>query len=36
MIPHCHSSLRYCAIAYRAAKETIAPGCSELEGYNAM
>jgi Xaa-Pro aminopeptidase len=29
-------SLRYCAIAYRAAKQTIAPGLTELDVYNAM
>jgi Xaa-Pro aminopeptidase len=29
-------SLRYCATAYRAAKQTIAPGLTELDVYNAM
>src|SRR5262249_35754117 len=30
------ASLRYCALAYRAAKEIIAPGLTELDVYNAM
>jgi len=29
-------SLHYCAIAYRAVKQTIAPGLTELDVYNAM
>ncbi len=29
-------SLKYCAVAYRAAKETIAPGKTEIDVYNAM
>ncbi len=29
-------SLHYCATAYRAAKQTIAPGLTELDVYNAM
>ena len=29
-------SLRYCAVAYRAARETIAPGRTELDVYLAM
>jgi Xaa-Pro dipeptidase len=30
------ASLRYCALAYRAAKEIIAPGLTEIDVYNAM
>jgi Xaa-Pro aminopeptidase len=29
-------SLQYCSTAYRAAKQTIAPGLTELDVYNAM
>ncbi|HET6962711.1 MAG TPA: Xaa-Pro peptidase family protein [Terriglobia bacterium] len=29
-------SLKYCAVAYRAARETIAPGKTEIDVYNAM
>jgi Xaa-Pro aminopeptidase len=29
-------SLRYCEVAYRAAKEAISPGLTELDVYNAM
>jgi Xaa-Pro aminopeptidase len=29
-------SLKYCAVAYRTAKETIAPGRTEIDIYNAM
>lgn len=35
-IEEIRASLRYCAIAYRAARETIAPGRTELDIYNAM
>ena len=29
-------SLKYCAVAYRAARQTIAPGKTEIDVYNAM
>jgi Xaa-Pro aminopeptidase len=35
-IAEIRGSLRYCALAYRAAKETIAPGLTEIDVYNAM
>ena len=35
-IEEIRASLRYCALAYHAAKETIAPGLTEIDVYNAM
>ena len=35
-IDEIRQGLRYCATAYRAARETIAPGRTELDVYNAM
>jgi Xaa-Pro aminopeptidase len=35
-IEEIRTSLRYCAVAYRAAKQAIAPGRTELDVYNAM
>ena len=35
-IAEIRASLRYCALAYRTARETIAPGLTEIDIYNAM
>jgi Xaa-Pro dipeptidase len=35
-IDEIRESLRYCAVAYRAAREIIAPGVTELDVYQAM
>src|SRR5690349_9521275 len=35
-IEEIRTSLRYCAVAYRAAKQAITPGRTELDVYNAM
>src|SRR5258708_248902 len=35
-IAEIRESLRYCAVAYRAAKAVIAPGVTEIDVYNAM
>jgi Xaa-Pro dipeptidase len=35
-IAEIRTSLRYCALAYRTAKEAIAPGLTEIDVYNAM
>lgn len=35
-IEEIRTSLRYCSVAFRAARETIAPGRTELDVYNAM